>query len=75
MQSIFSVLSNTRPAQLRKLEGLNYQHKFTAGHKVYYTSMWRIRCSGEEILKRQPLAGGREFAIFSKVEKVLAGRQ
>jgi len=75
MRSIFSVLSYTRPAQLRKLEGPTCQRKFIAGRKVYFISMWRFLCSMEGILKRQSLIGGREFATFSIVEKALADRK
>jgi len=75
MQSIFSVLSYSRHTKLRKLEGPNCQHEFTAGRKVYFISMWRFLCSREEILKRQLLMRGREFATFSAIEKDLADRK
>jgi len=46
-----------RPAKLGKLEGANYQHTICSGpQKVYFDSMWRFRCSVEEILERQLLA-------------------
>jgi len=75
MRSIFSVLSYSRPIKLKKLKGPNCQHKFTAGRKVYFISMWRFLCSREEILNRQLLMRGREFATFSAIEKDLAGRK
>ena len=42
--------------------------------KVYFISMWRFRCSMEEILERQLHIRGRVFATFSTIEKALAGR-
>jgi len=41
-----------RPAQLGKLQGSNYQHKFDTGRKRLFLSMWRFRCSMEEILEQ-----------------------
>ena len=52
-------------AQLRKLEGPNYQHKCAAGRKVYM----------EEITERQLLIRGRAFATFFTIEKALAGHK
>jgi len=52
----------TTPAQLRKLEGPNYQHKFATGRKVYV----------EEIAERQLLIRGRAFAAYSTIDKALA---
>jgi len=34
-----------RPAQFRKLEGPNYQHKFAAGRKSLFHFQWRTKCS------------------------------
>ena len=75
MRSIFSVLSYSRPTKVRKLEGPNCQHKFTAGREVYFIAMWRFLCRREEILKRQLFMRGRELATFSAIEEDLAGRK
>jgi len=75
MRSVFSVSSYSRPAKLRKLEGPNYQHKFAAGLKVYFILMWRFLCRKQDILKRQLLMRGQEFATFSATEKALASRK
>jgi len=73
MRSIFSVLSYSRPAKLRKFQGPNYQRKFAGGLKIFFISMWRFLCCREEILKRQLLLRGQEFAKFPAIEKALAG--
>jgi len=39
---------------------------------VYFSSMWRFRCSMEEILE-QLLIRGQAFATFSTIEKALTG--
>jgi len=40
---------------------------------VYFIWMWRFRCNMEEILERQLVIRGRDFATFSTIEKPLAG--
>jgi len=42
--------------------------------EVYFISMQIFRCSMENILEQQLLIQGRVFAIFTTIEKALAGR-
>ena len=67
------LIAYTRPAQLRKLEGPNYQHKFPAGRKILFHFDVEIRCSIEEFRERQFLTRGRAFAAFFTNEKALPG--
>ena len=64
-----------RPAQLRKLERQNYQHKFSPDHKQLFHFDVEIHCSMEEILERKLLIWGRAFATFSTIGKALAGHK
>jgi len=60
---MFSLYS--RPAQLRKLEGPNYQYNFAAGRKSLFQRNYRttITCSRWN------------FTTFSTIEKARAGRK
>jgi len=59
----------SKPAQLRKLEGPNYQHKFAVGRKSLsfrcrdFVAMWKKFWNNMR---------GRVFATFSTIEKAVA---